>query len=35
MARTIIKFAIALILVALIWKLLVGDEEVEGVDRID
>jgi hypothetical protein len=35
MARTILKFAIALILIALVWKLLMGDEEVEAVDRID
>lgn len=35
MARTILKFAIALILVALLWKLLLGEEELEEVDRID
>lgn len=35
MARTILKFAVALILIALVWKLVSGDEPVEQVDRID
>ncbi len=35
MARTILKFAVALILIALVWKLVVEDDEVEAVDRID
>ena len=35
MARTILKFAIVLILLALVWKLVLQDEEIEDVDRID
>lgn len=35
MARTILKFAIVLILLALVWKLVLQDDGVEDVDRID
>ena len=35
MGRTILKVGVALILVALIWKLLQDEEESEGIDRID
>jgi hypothetical protein len=35
MARTILKFAIVLILIALVWRLVVKDEPLEDVDRID
>jgi|GEM_PF-1085694 len=38
MAKQILKIAVVLILVALIWKLVVGDDEpatAEDVDRID
>lgn len=35
MARTILKFAIVLILLALVWKLVLQDDEVADVDRID
>lgn len=35
MVRRILKIAVALLLVALIWKLVVGDDDAEAVDRID
>ena len=35
MARTILKVAVVLLLVALIWKLLIGGDEIEDIDRID
>lgn len=37
MARSIVKVAVALLLIALVWKVLTGDEEaaVEDIDRID
>lgn len=35
MGRTILKVGVALILVALIWKLVLGREEDEKIDRID
>lgn len=36
MARSIVKVAVALLLIALIWKVLVGeDAEPEDIDRID
>lgn len=35
MARTILKFAVALLLIALVWKLVIGEDDVEAVDRID
>ncbi len=35
MARTILKFAIVLILLALVWKLVLQDDEADAVDRID
>ena len=35
MVKRILKIAVALLLVALIWKLLVEDEEFEGVDKIE
>lgn len=36
MIRRIVKYAVALLLIALLWKLLVGeDEELATVDRIE
>jgi len=37
MARKLVKVAVALLLVALVWKVVLGDdaEELEEVDRID
>jgi hypothetical protein len=37
MARKLMKVAVALLLIALVWKLVLGDEaeELEDVDRID
>jgi hypothetical protein len=35
MVRRIMKIAVALLLVALIWKLVLSDEEVEAVDKIE
>jgi hypothetical protein len=35
MARTILKFAVVLVLLALVWKLVVREEDTEAVDRID
>ena len=35
MARSILKIAVVLILVALIWKLMIGGDDFEDVDRID
>ena len=35
MARSILKIAVVLLLVALIWKLLIGGDEIEDIDRID
>jgi hypothetical protein len=37
MARKLMKVAVALLLIALVWKLVLGDEaeELEEVDRID
>lgn len=35
MGRTILKVGVALILIALVWKLLLSDEDEEAIDRID
>lgn len=37
MARKLVKVAVALLLIALVWKVVLGDdaEEIEEVDRID
>ncbi len=37
MPRTIVKVAVALLLIALVWKVLTGDEgtPAEEIDRID
>jgi len=37
MARKLVKVAVALLLIALVWKVVLGDdaEDVETVDRID
>lgn len=35
MGRTILKVGVALILVALIWKLVLEGDEEEQIDRID
>jgi hypothetical protein len=35
MGRTILKVGVALILIALVWKLVLGKEEAEAIDRID
>ena len=35
MGRTILKVGVALILVALIWKLVLGKEDHDDIDRID
>jgi hypothetical protein len=35
MGRTILKVGVALILVALVWKLLQDEETAETIDRID
>ncbi len=35
MGRTILKVGVALILIALIWKLLGDEEGEEAIDRID
>jgi hypothetical protein len=35
MGRTILKVGVALILVALIWKLVLAKEDGEEIDRID
>ena len=37
MARKLVKVAVALVLIALVWKVVLGDdaEEIEEVDRID
>ena len=35
MGRTILKVGVALILIALVWKLVLGNEEEEPIDRID
>ena len=35
MGRTILKVGVALILVALVWKLVLDTEDEEAIDRID
>lgn len=35
MGRTILKVGVALILIALIWRLLMDETEEEKIDRID
>lgn len=37
MARTMVKVAVALLLIALVWKVLAGGDEVavDEIDRID
>lgn len=35
MVRRIMKIAVALLLVALIWKLVLSEDEIETVDKIE
>jgi hypothetical protein len=35
MVRRILKIAVALLLVALIWKLVLGGDEVDEIDKIE
>lgn len=35
MVKRILKIAVALLLVALIWKLVLGDDEMESIDKIE
>ena len=35
MARRILKIAVALLLVALIWRLVIGEDEDESIDKIE